>query len=536
MNAGAARATTPRRRLVADLVAGVSVAMVLIPQSLAYSELAGLPAHRGLLAGALPPILAALFASSPYLQVGPTAMTSLLAFAALSTQAVPGSDAYVGLAALLALIVGLTRLVIGLLRSGAISYLMSQPVLRGFSTAAAILIAASQLPSMLGGAVVEGGVLHRAGATLLSPQAWHWPALGLGVLTMALIVGGRRIHAIFPGVLLAVIVGIAYSSLFAYQGPTVGEVPLEGLPLSLELPWASVPALILPGMVIALVGFAEVAAVCQTFAQQDRQPWDPNREFISQGAANLAAGLVGGFPVGGSFSRSALNRLASAQTRLSGGITGLVVLAFLPFAAILASLPKTVLGAAVILAVLKLLDPRPLLRMWAQSRMQALIGWATFAATLLLAPHLEWAVVGGVALSVALHLMREHRVAILVDVRGRELTLAPMGVLWFGSAPLVREKLAQALADHPAANRVVIDLAGAGRIDLTGATVLADVAESAQDSGLEVVFIGVPPQCERIVSSVVADVATCTKCSTPTSPGMERALGPELQPNGAQAA
>lgn len=500
-------AVTTRRRRIADLVAGISVALVLVPQSLAYAELAGMPAHRGLYAGALPALVAAFFASSPYLQAGPTALTSLLTFAVLSSHAVPGTDAYIGMAAVLALVVAAVRLLIGLSRSGAVSYLMSQPVVRGFSSAAGLLITASQLPAVLGRSSADGDVLGHAGRVLLEPELWSMPALGIAAITIGILLMGRRLHAMFPGVLVAAVVGTVYASVASYPAPTIGLIPEALPPFSLALPWAAVPSLIVSGVVIALIGFAEVAAISQTFAEQTRRPWDPNREFISQAAANLASGVSGGFPVGGSFSRSSLNKMAGAQTRMSGAVAGIAVLLFLPVAGILSSLPKAVLGAVVIISILGLLDPRPLLRLWTRSPLQASIGWITFAATLILAPHIEYAVILGIGVAVAVHLWREHRVDVEVSAGEGTIVIRPMGVLWFGSAPVVRQKLVAALAEYPPARRVHFDVSGVGRLDLTGAAMLAEVADHAKEAGLEVRFIGVPPAACRIMERVCARVA-----------------------------
>jgi sulfate permease, SulP family len=507
-------AVTTRRRRIADLIAGISVALILVPQSLAYAELAGMPAHRGLYAGALPALAAAFFASSPYLQAGPTAITSLLTFAVLSSHAVPGTDAYIGMAALLALVVAAVRLAIGLSKSGAISYLMSQPVVRGFSTAAALLITASQIPALLGAAPADGGVIESAARTLWLTESWSTPAIGVGVVTLGLLLIGRRLHALFPGVLIAAVLGTVFAALTDYPAPTIGHIPETLPPFSLDLPWARVPSLLVSGVVIALIGFAEVAAISQTFAEKTRRPWNPDREFISQAAANLASGVSGGFPVGGSFSRSSLARLAGAQTRMSGAVAGIAVLLFLPAAGILASLPKAVLGAAVIASVLSLLDPRPLVRMWSRSPLQATIGWITFAATLLLSPHIEYAVILGIGVAVAVHLWREHRVDVEVSAGDGTIVIRPMGVLWFGSAPVVRQKLVNALADYPPARRLDIDVAGVGRLDLTGAAMLADVAEHATEAGLEVRFIGVPPAACRIMERVCAEVAPFERRAT----------------------
>jgi SulP family sulfate permease len=251
-----ARSRQQRQRAalgVGDILAGVTVAMVVIPQSLAYAELAGMPAYTGLYTTALPAIAAAFFVSSPYLQTGTSAMTALLTFGALSQLAPPGSSAYIGLAALLALIVGLVRLLIGFARFGSVAYLMSQPVLIGFTSAAAILILSSQLPTVFGAPAPSNGILQRAFWTLSHPHLWDLTSLGLSVMTVALILLGRRLHPLFPGVLLAVGLGIGLSRLTGYEGAVIGSIP-SGLPrLHLALPWTTVPTLVISGGVIALV-------------------------------------------------------------------------------------------------------------------------------------------------------------------------------------------------------------------------------------------------------------------------------------------
>ena len=320
----------PVRLTRGDVIAGISVALVLIPQSLAYAELAGLPAYYGLYAAALPPLAAAFFASSRYLQTGPVAMTSLLTFGALSAFAAPFSEQWIKLAALLALVVGVSRVALGLVRGGVIAYFMSQAVLVGFTTAAAILIVSSQLPTALGVVADGDTILSRLWWTVRHAGDWELTAIVLSLITVALVAGGRRVHRLFPGVLIAVVVGIVYSVVADYTGLRVGDVNLSFPGSPLDLPWGNVWSLIVPGAVIALVGFAEPASIARIFAAQDRERWSPNRELISQGAANLASGLSGGFPVGGSFSRSSINRLVGGETRWSGAVTGLAVLAFLP--------------------------------------------------------------------------------------------------------------------------------------------------------------------------------------------------------------
>lgn len=495
----------PGRPTLRDLVAGVSVALVLIPQALAYAVLAGLPAHYGLYAAVLPPIAAAFFASSPYLQTGPVAMTSLLTLGALTPLAAVGTREYAVLAALLALIVGIVRLGVGLGRIGVVAYLMSQPVIVGFALGAELLIIASQLPAAFGVGSVSGGLLGAAFSALVHPGTWHVETLAVSLGTAAVILGGKRWHVLFPGVLAAVILGTVYSVLSGYGGPTLGALPRALPALTLDLPWRRVPELLVPGIVIALIGFVDAAAVGRVLAAKSRQRWDPDREFVSQGVANLAAGLSGGFPVGGSFGRSMLARSAGAQTRWTGAVAGACVALFLPMAAVLRALPTAVLAAAIIATVLSLLDVRGLVTMHRHSRPQAAIAWATFALTLLLAPRIEEAVLIGVGLGVAVHLWRERHVEVRRRFEDGTLLLEPMGVLFFGSAPQLDDALVAELAAHPEARRLVLDLRHLGRIDYAGALVVRRVAEEADQAGLAVEIRGLPPRGGGVLRRVLAD-------------------------------
>lgn len=496
-------ATLPHARPSAgDLVAGLSVALILIPQALAYAELAGMPAHHGLYAAALPTIAAALFASSRYLQTGPGAMTGLLILGALMPLAARGGAEYVALAALLALVVGTVRVLIGLLKGGWVAYLMSQPVLMGFMTAAGILIIASQLPTALGVDMEPQSILVRAVTALGAPGEWEGASIAMAVGTIVLSVGARYVHKLFPGVLLAVVVGIIYSRVAGYDGATVGTVPSALPHLSLAMPWHHLPELLLPGTVIALVGFAEVAAISRSFAMQDREEWNPDREFVGQGAANLVAGLAGGFPVGGSFVRSSVARMTGGRSRWAGAVTGLTVLAFLPFAAIISPLPRAVLAGIVIGAVAHLVRLRALARLVRYSWFQGGIAWVTFASTLALAPRVDRAVLIGVGLSVMIHLFRESRIRVSARFGDETMRLTPRGVLYFGSAPGLDLTVMQELAAHPDAEAVVIDLANLGRIDYTGAQALKQIVEDAERAGLDVHFEHIPPQAQGILRRV----------------------------------
>lgn len=519
---------SPPRVHPGDVAAGLAVACLLIPQSLAYAELAGVPAYVGLYAAVLPPIVAALFASSPYLQTGPVAMTALLAFGALSHLAPARSADYGQVAALLALIVGVVRVAIGTLRWGWVAYLMSQPVMSGFTSAAALLIISTQVPTALG--VVEppsGNLLSTAWWAASHPQHWDPAAVVLSLATVGLVLGGRRLHPLFPGVLVAVVAAAAYSALAGYDGAVVGHVPSGLPPFSLVLPWERLVDLLVPGVVIALVGFAEPAAIARTLAAAERSRWSPDQEFVAQGLANLASGASGAFPVGGSFSRTSVNRLAGGRTRLSGAIAGLVVLAFLPVAWVLAPLPRAVLAAIVVAAVGNLVQLRPVIQVARFSLPQAAVMAGTFVATLYHSPRIERGVIIGVGLALAVHVWRELRVHVTARYADETLRLVPKGVLFFASAPGLEEALIDQLALHPQARRLVLDLHQLGRIDLTGAEALENVVTEATEAGLEVAFVGIPPHARRVLAGVFGESsplledsrASAKSARTPPGPG-----------------
>jgi sulfate permease, SulP family len=486
-----------------DLVAGASVALVLVPQSLAYAQLAGMPASRGLYAASVPPLAAAPFTSSPYLQPGPTAVTALLTFGSLSPLAVVGSARYVQLGLLLALLVGVVRVAVGALRAGVLAYLMSQPLLMGFVPAAAILIVASQVPVALGAPPRGGHVLAQAATALVHPAAWRVDATAIAAVAAAVIVLTPRLHRLVPGVLVVMIGSILYVEAAGYGGAKVGDLHAGFPPLTTSLPWTSLPDLVAPAVVIALVGFAEASSIARTYAALDRKPWNANREFVSQGVANLAAGLFGGFPVGASFSRSALNRLAGARTAVSGLVTGIAVLLFLPLGFVLAPLPRAVLAATVIVAVLPLVRIRPLVELYRASKPQFLIAAATVALTLALSPHIERAVLAAVALSIAVHLWRELQLDVNATRVGPELHLDPLGVLWFGTARIFEDRFVELLAQNPDARQLRIHLRGLGRIDVTGALALKRAIDDAQRAGLVVELGPAPPAARPLLQRVL---------------------------------
>jgi sulfate permease, SulP family len=510
-----ARLTSPSR---GDLIAGLSVALILIPQSMAYAQLAGLPPVQGLYAAATAPILAAFAGSSPYLQTGPVAMTSLLTLGALAPLTPAGSTEFVAYAAVLAVVVGVLRLLLGVLRAGAFAYLLSESAINGFLFGGALLIVASQVPSLVEVASASASPLSAAAESLSQPFAWQLAALGLGLATVAFLVLGRRLGPLFPAVPLVAIAGLLVGGLTGYPGELVGEIPTGLPPLTLDLAWSALPQLLLPGVVIAVVGFAEPVAIARRFAAEDRQRWNPDLELIGQGLANVAAGFGGGYPTGGSLSRSSLNRSAGATSRWSGAITGLLVLAALPVADVLSTLPSAVLAGLVITAALPMLDPRVFSRQWRLSRPQAGIAVATLVATLAFAPRIERGVLVGVGLAIAVHLWRELRLHLRTELADDgTLHVRPQGVLYYASAPALQDRLVDIVARHSEARRMVLHLNELGRIDLSGMLTIRAVLD---DLSLPATITDVPEHGRRLVRRVLPDsyLVPDQADGTPTSP------------------
>jgi SulP family sulfate permease len=490
------------------------VALVLVPQALAYAVIAGVDPVYGLYAAVAAPIAGALVGSSPYLQTGPVAVTSLLTFGALAPLAEPRGVQFAGLAAVLALVVGLVRVVLGLVGAGPIAYMMSQPVLVAFTTAGALIIISTQVPGILGVHAEADNPLVGAAQALLDPAAWSWVELTLGLGAAALLLAGRRVSALFPAALLTVVGATVWSRLTGFDGAVVGEVELA-LHLPDRFAVSDIASLVVPGVVIAVVGFAEPASIARTYAAMDRQPWDSNKEFVGQGLANLASGAVGGFPVGGSFSRTGLNRLSGARTRWSGALTGLLVLLVLPFIGLLAALPVAVLSGIVVGAVVTLVDVRMPLRYWRWSKPQLAVGVVTFVSTLVFAPRVDRGVILGVVAALAVHVWREMRVPVPAGVEDGALHLRPTGVLYFGSAPGVERALNRLIAGHPDVDRVVLHLDGVGRLDLTGALMLRDLLEETRVAGRTLEIQGARAHAAKLLTRILGPDASVSHNSRP---------------------
>lgn len=420
--------TYDRHALTGDLLAAVIVTIMLIPQSLAYAMLAGLPPEAGLYASIVPIILYAIFGTSRALAVGPVAVVSLMTAAAIGEVAAQGTAGYAVAALTLAALSGAILIAMGLLKLGFLANFLSHPVISGFITASGILIATSQIKHVLG--ISAGGdTLPQMAISLagnLSATKWitlvigtgatgflFWVRRGLKPLLSRIGLGPRLADMVTKaGPVLAVLVttvAVWGLGLDAQGVRIVGVVP-QGLP-PLTVPSFSpdlIGLLLLPALLISVIGFVESVSVAQTLAAKKRQRIDPNQELIGLGAANLGAALTGGYPVTGGFARSVVNFDAGAETPAAGIFTALgLTIAAIALTPLIYFLPTATLAATIIVAVLSLVDFSILKRSWTYSKAD----FTAVAATILLTLGLgvETGVSAGVVLSILLHLYKSSR-------------------------------------------------------------------------------------------------------------------------------
>ncbi|MES2126334.1 MAG: sulfate permease [Pseudomonadota bacterium] len=517
-----------RRTLLAgDIGAGIVVAMMMIPQGMAYALVAGLPPVVGIYASILPPICYALFGSSMTQSVGPMAIVSLMTGAAIGPLAVAGSGLYGVLAAQLALMSGLVLLACGLLRIGFLANFFSRPVMSGFTIGSAIVIAWGQLPVLLGGAL----------------QAWHASSalLGLGsllALWLARRYAARALQAVglsknvaATGARLApMLIVVGATVLVALLGEhgirTTGAVP-QGLPqLNLATSSTHWRVLVQPALLIGFVVFLISMSAAQSLALARQEKLQSNYELIGLGVANIGSALSGGFPVTGSISRSAVNFAAGANTPLASIITALLLaVALVAPNGWLALLPMPTLAATIIIAVLGMLELDTLQISWRYDRSDALALLATAGGVLVLG--VEAGVIVGVALSMGTMIWRASRphIAVLGRVGSMEhfrnieryacTTLPQILVmridagLFFGNSEAVGQRIEDELAARPQTRHLVLVLSAVNSIDTSALFALGELNASLQRRGVLLHFAEVKgPIMDRLKESKLLEELT----------------------------
>jgi SulP family sulfate permease len=507
--------------LTNDLVAAAIVTIMLIPQSLAYAMLAGLPPEIGLYASILPIIAYALFGTSRALAVGPVAVISLMTLTAASAVAAPGSAEFIAATLVLALLSGLILIVMGVLRLGFLANLLSHPVVSGFITASGIIIATSQLKSLLG-IKASGEALPELVTTLIENAKDTNPyTLAIGVIATGFLFWVRKgLKPLLIGFGLAArpadlvakagpIVAVALSilavitfDLEAKGVKVVGDIPQSLPPFTIPLFDAVLwQRLAVPALLLSIIGFVESVSVAQTLAAKRRQRIVPDQELMGLGAANVAAAFSGGYPVTGGFARSVVNFDAGAETPAAGAFTAVgILLAALFLTPLLASLPIATLAGTIIVAVLSLVDFKTPRAIWHYSKADFAAMAATIAVTLLIG--VEPGVMAGIGLSLALFLWRASRphAAIVGRVPETEhfrnvkrhkvftdpriLTIRIDESLTYLNARWLEEFVLEEIAAHPKLKHLILMASAVNAIDASALESIEAINHRMADAGV----------------------------------------------------
>lgn len=497
-----------------EIDASLTVAVVMVPQSVAYAALAGMPLVTGLYATFLPMLAAVMFSSSTRLSVGPSALTSVLVGASLLGLADPGSAQWISLAVWLALMSGGIQLALGAFQASWILNLVSSPVLTGFSQAAALLIIASQIPALLG---LQGSL-----ASLAASPRFDTVALAFGIASLALFIAGKRWTPRLP-VLLLVIAGAAAVS--HWIGYSVHGAVIGALPAGLPTPywpgwpgWSALGGLVVPAAVITLVSSLEMASSAKIESQRDGRRWDAGQDLIGQGVAKIVSGLSGSFPTSTSFSRSAITLYAGAKTGWATvAATAVVLVVLLFFTPALAHVPRAVLAAVVIAAVAGLVKPDALLRLWRVDRVEAATALVTFGVTLITAPRIYWGVLTGVLMGLT-HFLYQRLHPRIIEIglhpdgslRDRHLwklpPLAPHlyalrmdAELDFAAASSLERAIVEHLAAHPDVQHVCLLAQPINRIDATGVETFGQLRRKLTGQGITLHISGIKLPVEKVL-------------------------------------
>lgn len=496
-----------------DLVAGLTTAVLLVPQAMAYALLAGLPPVVGLYASVVPPLVYALTGSSRELAVGPVAIDSLLTAATVGTIAQSGSDRYLELATLLALMVGCIQWVLGILRGGFLANFLSDPVINGFTSAAALIIGVSQLQLVLGVDIPRStSVFTVLPALTQHLSSIHMPTSLLAVASMAVLLILKRRAPRFPRALLVVVAGAIASALgLSGMGVNiVGAVPAGFPSFSMAPMNVSIVTHLLPGATtIAFVAFMESISVSTKLGTMTGHRVDPNRELLALGLSNAAAGLFGGYPVAGGLTRTAVNAAAGARSKLAGLVTAVAVGTIITWCTDwLFHIPKAVLGAVILTAITGLFDVSEPRRLWFVKRADFVMLAITFWSTLILG--VQQGIGVGVCVSLLAIVVRTTRphVAVLGRLpnsrtyrnikRFAEAQEHPGIVILridapfhFGNTKFLRRTLVELERDRPEPiMAIVLEASGINQIDSSAETVLREITAGYRERGVDFILVG----------------------------------------------
>jgi SulP family sulfate permease len=482
-----------------EWTAGFSVALLMVPQSVAYAALAGMPLVTGLYAALLPALVGVMWGGSTRLSIGPSALTCVLISASLTGLAQPSSAHWVNLAIWLALLAGTLQLLMGALRYGWLLNLISSPVMMGFTQAAGLLIMASQLPSLTG---------WQADGSL------EWADVGFGAASLAALFLAKKWAPKSPSIMLVVAASAAVSYAIGYAaqgGAVIGALPASlpalGLPQLLTL--EELGFLAGPAILIALVSFLEAASCAKTENQKEGTVWQENQDLVGQGLAKIVSGLSGSFATSTSFSRSAINLASGAKTGWAVvGTTSFVLLAVFASPALF-HVPRAVLAAVVILAVSSLIQPMAFVKLWRIARIEAMTAGMTFGITLLSTPRIYWGVLAGVLLGlshflytrlhpriieVGLHedgSLRDRHLWHLPPLASNVFAIRMDAELDFAAASSFEKYITEKLSDQAQIQHVCLFAQPINRIDATGVETLQQLRHYLQRRGIQLHISGI---------------------------------------------
>lgn len=498
-----------RSLLRPDLIAGLTVAVILLPQAIAFAIIADLPPKMGLYTAIVGAVIAGLWGSSNQVHTGPTNLVSLLVFSTLQGANLGNPEAYIVAAGLTAVMVGLFQLLMGLARLGVLINFVSHSVVVGFSTGAGVLIAVKQIGPLLGFPAPGEDVLETFGHIVQSLPETHWQTAFLGAATIIFIAVLRRVNRRLPGALIGMIV--ASAAVFAGQldksgVDVIGRLP-GGFPPLADLPFFDVELLrklSVGALAIGAIGLVETMAIGRSVAAQTGQRLDSNQEFVGQGLANIASGMFSGFPSAGSFSRSAVNYTSGARTPMAAIFSSaFVLIALLTLGPLAAFLPKSALAGVLMVTAYGLVDRAEIRRIWRGARGDAIIMLVTFLGTLLL--NIEFAVLAGILISFAHYIMRTSAPkvqTVLPDQSFRHFTSQPgkaqcpqlnlvdiLGDLYFGAVNHIEEELMRLAEEHPEQRYLLIRMHSVNHCDFSGIHMLESVVKNYRDRGGDVFVV-----------------------------------------------
>ena len=510
-----------RRSLRPDLIAGLTVAVILLPQGIAFALIADLPPQMGLYAAIVGAIFSSLWGSSNQMHTGPANALMLLVSSTLSTLYAAGSAEYIVAAGMIALMAGLFQLVIGLSRLGILINFVSHSVIVGFATGAGILIVIKQLKSLFGLNFPSSSIVNTVTGTVVHFPETHVQTAVIGISTMIFIIILKKINPKLPSALLSMMVASIIIYVFKLDEAGVAVIgELSGqLPPLTKLPILDVGliAQLSPGaLAIGAMGLVQAAAVARSISTQTGQRLDSNQEFVGQGMANIACSLFSGFPVTGSFSRSAINFDAGARTSFAALSSAIFVLiAMLLIAPLARFIPTSALSGVLIVTAYNLIDQEEIKRIWHGAPGDATIMLLTFFGTLFLS--LEFAVLLGILLSFALYVLRTSTPsvhAVIPDAGFKHFTYKPdqepcpqlltieiLGDLYFGAVSHVEDIILDLLDKNPTQRFLMLRMHSVDHVDFSGIHMLENLVQYYRDRGGDVYMVRVSEEVQHVMES-----------------------------------